>query len=129
VGLRQRGSDRVRLRGGRGRLVAGSDQNGFRRRVHDRANLDAAAGGRAQLGDLDGVVEVARLDDVEAAEGLLGLDERAVRHRAATLDRGGRRRGRERLPARDGPTELETCLTNLLCASSTALHASGDMFA
>ena len=29
VGLHQRGSDRVRLDGERGRLVAGSDQNGF----------------------------------------------------------------------------------------------------
>lgn len=29
VALHQRGSDRVRLLGGRGRLVAGSDQNGF----------------------------------------------------------------------------------------------------
>jgi hypothetical protein len=69
--------------------------------------------GRAQLGDLDGVVEVARLDDVDAVEGLLGLDERAVRHRAATLDRGGRRRGRQRLPARQGPTEREDLLDEL----------------
>lgn len=29
MGLRQRGSDRVHLHGGRGRLVAGTDQNGF----------------------------------------------------------------------------------------------------
>lgn len=75
------------------------------------------------------MVEVARLDDVEAAEGLLGLDERAVRHRAGTLDRGGRRRGRERLPSREGPTELEDLLVNVLCASTSAPHASGDMVA
>src|SRR3712207_8603976 len=74
------------------------------------ANLDAAAGGRgrAQLGDLDGVVEVARLDDVKAVEGLFSLNERAVRHRAATLDRGGRRRGRERLRSEEHTSELQS---------------------
>lgn len=49
----------------------------------DRADLDPTAGCWYLLGHGDGLVEVGGLDHVVAAEGLLGLGERAVGDREA----------------------------------------------
>src|SRR5580692_5489398 len=46
--------------------------------VHDRPHLDAAERRRAELCDLEGVIEIAGLDQVVAAERLLGLGERRI---------------------------------------------------
>src|SRR5206468_2748967 len=46
---------------------------------HDRPDLDAAVRRRGQLPDGQRVVEVVRLDEVEAAERLFGFYERTVR--------------------------------------------------
>src|SRR6266545_628281 len=47
-------------------------------RVHHRPDLDPARGRRALLREGDGLVQVGGLDDVEAAQGLLGLHERPI---------------------------------------------------
>src|SRR5262249_31675385 len=65
----------------------------------DGPYLHAAEPRWAQLADLQCVVQVARLDQVVAADGLLGLDERAVGDHVAA-NRGGRA-GRLQRPALD----------------------------
>src|SRR3974377_2458485 len=60
-----------------------------------RADLDAADLRRRNLrGELDGLVEVARLDQIEPGELLLRLGERSVGHGQASIAAtdGGRRR-------------------------------------
>src|ERR1700691_46917 len=60
--------------------------------VHDRPHLDAAERRRAQLCVLEGVVEIAGLDQVGAAERLLGLGEWPVGRDVVTDGGGGARR-------------------------------------
>src|SRR5262245_23430768 len=51
------------------------------RQLHDRPDLDGALAGAGDAGgDADGLVEVARLDEEEAAELFAGFRERAVGH-------------------------------------------------
>src|SRR5262249_26283164 len=59
------------------------------REDHDRPDLDAAEARGAELGDVERVVQVARIDQVVAAQGLLGLDEGAVGHDVAADGRRG----------------------------------------
>src|SRR4051812_42779247 len=64
----------------------------------DRANLNAADSGRRNTrGDLDRLVEIARLDHVEASEKFLRLGEGAVGHRYLAVAHSNRRRGGDRL--------------------------------
>src|SRR5689334_16497840 len=63
------------------------------RRLENRPDLHAARWRGAELGDLERVVEVAGVQDVVAAERLLGLGERSVGHDAVP---DGRRRGARR---------------------------------
>src|SRR6476646_2269651 len=79
------------------------------RELHDRAHLDPAERRRAQAADLQGVVEVLGLDEVEAAERLLGLRERAVGDDVAA-DRGGGGGRLQGVAAQDLPTELDHLL-------------------
>src|SRR6266498_3338822 len=69
--------------------------------VHHRAHLDAAVRRGAELGDLQGVVKIPGLDQVGAAERLLGLSERPVRD-DVVADRRGGGRGLQRVAA-DNP--------------------------
>src|SRR3954454_1715814 len=65
----------------------------------ERPDLDGAElGDRMPRGDPDGLVHVLGLDEVEAADGLLGLEERPVRHGGLSVThahgaRAARRRG------------------------------------
>src|SRR5215469_17045566 len=83
----------------------------------DRPHLDAAEPRWAQLADLQRVVQVARLDQVVAADGLLGLDERAVGDYVAA-NRGGRA-GRLQRPALD---DLPALFRDLLGEAHVRLH-------
>src|SRR5690348_10367697 len=87
------------------------------REDHDRPDLDAAEPRRAQLGDVERVVQVARIDQVVAAQRLLGLDERAVGHDVAAD--GGRGGGRLEGVAAD---ELAALLPHLLREAVVRLH-------
>src|SRR4051794_31804373 len=88
--------------------------------LHDRADLHGAEPGRRDPGgDLDRVVRVARLDQVEAAELLLGLRERTIGGRGPSVpDPHGRGRAHrlEGVPAEivaappDGIAEAEVFL-------------------
>src|SRR6202034_1303786 len=60
--------------------------------VQDSRHLYAADRRRTELGDLEGVIEIAGLDQVVAAERLLGLGERPVGHDVVTDGGGGARR-------------------------------------
>src|SRR5580700_3953004 len=73
--------------------------------VEDRPDLDAAEERRAELGYLERVIEIARLDDVVTAQHLLGLGEGAVGHDVAPDAGRGRRRVKP-LAADHGPAEL-----------------------
>src|SRR6266545_837097 len=55
--------------------------------VPDRPDLETTEGVGHLLGELDRLVQVGRLDQVEAAERLLGLEERSVGDGAVGLDR------------------------------------------
>ena len=98
--------------------------------VPDRPDLDRAVpGGRDPRRELDRLVEVAGLDEVEAAEGLLGLGERAVgRDRLAVLDPDRRRaRGRlERLAGLEQPASSRTSAVNALYAGELVAISSSD---
>jgi hypothetical protein len=75
------------------------------------------------------VVEVARLDDVEAVEASLvstnGPSVTVPPPLIVVAVVGG---ASASPPARDPPSS-KTCSTNVLCASTTAGHASGDRLA
>src|SRR5437764_14643764 len=64
---------------------------------------------RMRSGDLDGLVEAVALEDVEPADRLLRLDERAVRHElpaVAHANRAGAPRRRELVARHPDPTRL-----------------------
>src|SRR5687767_9750349 len=64
----------------------------------DRAYLDAAdLRGRDARSDLDGLVQVPRLDEIEAGEAFLGLGERAVGDARLAVAHPNRCRGGDRL--------------------------------
>src|SRR5215470_5291297 len=83
----------------------------------DRPYLHAAEPRWTQLADLQRVVQVARLDQVVAADGLLGLHERAVGNHVAA-NRGGRA-GRLQRPAFD---DLSALFRDLLGEAHVRLH-------
>src|SRR5580704_15206913 len=92
--------------------------------VHDRPHLDAAERRRAELGDLEGVIEIAGLDQVVAAERLLGLVNgpsvtMSSRMVVAVLV------GCSALPPSIWPPFSPTCSANRPCAFPAASQTSG----
>src|SRR5215467_12168336 len=87
------------------------------REDHERPDLNAAEPRRAELGDVERVVQVARLDQVVAAQRLFGLDEGAVGHDVAADGR----RGAGRLEGVAGD-ELAALLAHLLREAVMRLH-------
>src|SRR5918992_2412152 len=80
---------------GRGPTHCGRPRRAARLSLHDRTHLDGAAhaGRRNARGKSRRLVEVVRLEQEEAADVLLGVDERAVaQERLAVLNPYGRRR-------------------------------------
>src|SRR5687768_15831644 len=68
------------------------------RELDDRPDLDAADAGRRNLrGDLDGIVEVARLDEIIPAELFLRLGEGPIGRRELAVPDADRRCGRNGL--------------------------------
>src|SRR5919108_3348074 len=80
---------------GRGPTHRGRPRRAARLSLHDRTHLDGAAhaGRRNTCGNGRRLVEVVRLEQVDAPEVLLGIDERAVaQERLVVLHADGRRR-------------------------------------
>src|SRR5262249_18740615 len=84
---------------------------------HDRPHLDAPEAGRADRREVQGGARVTRRDQVVAAYGLFGLNERAVGHHVAP-DGGGGGRGLQG-PALD---DLAALRRDLLGEPAVCLH-------
>src|SRR5262249_45885808 len=88
---------------------------GLNLQLTDRTHLHAALARRRDLrGDLNGIVEIPRLDEVEAGQLLLGFRKRSVGDRHSAVPHANRRRRFDRLQRLGG--EERTVAPQLLAA-------------
>src|SRR5215469_6256272 len=78
--------------------------------------------GRGLRGDLNGLVEVARLDQIETGELLLRLGERAVRDGQAAVAHPHRRRGGNRLQSLRGDAMPARTQVTVVCQALAIVH-------